>query len=181
MRSVVIALLVVAVAVPAAAQTPCLMAYFDGNFTQGAEDCPAAPVGTVLDTLYIVALNFNTFLKAIEFSVELPPELTYQAEVPVSLAFGNTQTGLALALPQPFDAFGPTELVRILFLWNCDNCGGHEDAQIIVQPHPGTGYLRAVRWPDDVLIDAVGMTSLVCQTVPVEDTTWGQLKALYSD
>jgi hypothetical protein len=39
---------------------------------------------------------------------------------------------------------------------------------------------RFVRYSDGALIDVIGMTSLVCAQVPVEETSWGKLKALYT-
>jgi hypothetical protein len=51
----------------------------------------------------------------------------------------------------------------------------------IVTAHPGTGFVGGVDYPNYDLVPAVGMTSLVCPTVPLEDTTWGKIKSIYGE
>lgn len=183
MKKAVIALLLVTMGVlPVLAQTENFQVYFDDNYTQATAECPAAPPGTVLDTLYVVANNFNMWVSAGELSVQYPAELAWIADIPnTPLAIGSTPTGVAYSWTLPQSAFGPFEVCKVLVSWMCNDCAGtaFPGGQVIVQPHPQTGFARLVRYPDNVVVDGIGLTSLVCAQVPVEETTWGRLKALF--
>jgi hypothetical protein len=62
----------------------------------------------------------------------------------------------------------------------CDNCSeANQNAPVVVVPYPDSGKIRALRYPDLFEVQAVGMKSLICATIPNEDTTWGKVKALY--
>ena len=54
----------------APAQVPSVAVYFDEALSQTSQDCQGN--GTI-DTLYVVALNFNDWISAIEFSVGYTP------------------------------------------------------------------------------------------------------------
>ena len=69
---------------------------------------------------------------------------------------------------------------EVLVTWMCDACVGNENAELVVNPYFNQTDVQATRWPDNVLFTAIGMTSLVCATVPTEETSWGKVKALYS-
>jgi hypothetical protein len=178
--AIVVALLVLA-SVPLAAQTPTVQVYFDENFS-GSGDCPSAPPGTVLDTLYVYANNFNMFMSSIEFQIDYPAQLSWVADVPSqdALAIGTTPAGVALAWTIPQNAFEPFQMCQVLVTWQCDACAGLENTPLVVVGHPFSNQVRAVRWPDNTEIIAVGMTSLICAVVPVEETSWGRVKALYN-
>jgi len=169
---------------PAMAQTENFQVYFDDLYQEGAADCPGMGV---LDTLYVVANNLNEFFTAAEFSVQLPAELLWVADLPnTPLAIGNTQSGVAYSWSLPQDGFAPYELTRMLVTWNCNDCSGipSPGGQVVVTKNlanpPAVLNPRFARHPDDVLIDVIGMTSLVCAQVPVEETSWGRVKALYN-
>jgi hypothetical protein len=183
MKTAVIALLLVTLALPAMAQGENFQVYFDDNYTQGAADCPG--VG-VLDTLYVVANNLNMFFTAAEFSVSLPAQLTWLADIPnTPLAIGNTQSGVAYSWTLPQNGFASYEICQILVTWNCDDCAGVVSPgwEVVVNRNlanpPAVTQPRVTRYPDIVLIDVIGNTSLICAQVPVEETSWGKLKALY--
>jgi hypothetical protein len=63
----------------------------------------------------------------------------------------------------------------------CQLCVGISEVAIDVVPNPDSGQLRAIRWPSDEFVTAVGQRSLICTTVPAEETTWGSIKALYNN
>ncbi len=159
------------------AQVPFVQVYFD-DLAHTSKDCPGA--GT-LDTLLVVAHNFNIWMTAIEYSIQYPPSLTWLGDIsPSPVNLGNTPSGVATAFPTPLNAFQPVLVMQVLVNWECTTCGGTPEA-VIVGPHPGSGFLRATRYPDNATVIGVGMTSLVCPgTVPVQETTWGQVKALYN-
>lgn len=166
------------------AQVPNMQVYFNSHINQAQEVCQG--MGAI-QTWYVVANNLNNFIKSIEYAVSYPPAVTWLADLPVTdtIVFGTTPTGVGQAFTDPGDGFGPLVVIKVLVSWNCEVCGsgaGAWDQPVVAIPHPGTGFLRAVRWPDDFIIQLTGMTSIICpQVVPVEETSWGQLKALYED
>jgi hypothetical protein len=166
------------------AQVPNVQAYFDANLTETSRDCQG--VG-VLQDVFIVANNFNMFLSAIEYGVDYSgaaAELIYLGEISAApLALGTTPIGVAQSWNLPQNAFGPLVVMKVIMQWNCDACQlPAQNAPIVVVPHQVSGFLRGVRWPDQLLVTGLGMTSVVCAgPVPVQETTWGQIKSLYNN
>ena len=168
---------------------PNIQIYFDDGLTLGSANCPNAPIGTVMDTLYVVANNFDAWISAVEFQVFYPPQLFFVADnLDTPLSIGSSPTGISIAWATPKSCFGSTVLAQVLVIWQCNDCvsivGGvpNPDAPIDIGPNPGQNLTaaRAVEWPNQTTFDIVGMRSLICATVPVEETTWGQIKALYN-
>jgi hypothetical protein len=168
----------------ATAQTPHVVVFFDeGAWTQTTEVCRG---NGVLDTLAVVAVNFGMWMSAIEYSITYPDistaSLVWLADMPVApLNIGNTAAGVASSWPLPQNAFAPLGVMNVLVKWLCDDCSASTNAPIIAGPHLVTGFVRATRWPDNVLFEGTGLTSLVCPVVPVEEKTWGGVKALYDN
>jgi hypothetical protein len=160
----------------AAQQLPHLMLYFDDLYTVGSKDCP----GVALDSCYIVAKNFDMWLQAIEFQVLYPPEMAWIADdAGTALVIGDTPSGIAASWPLPQNAFVPYAVAKVTFMWNCVAGCPQTDVPIRIISHPGSTKLRAIRWPDLGEIFPIGMTSLICAIIPVEETSWGKIKALY--
>lgn len=160
------------------AQTPNVGVFFDHSFSRMDKDCPA---GGGVDSAFVVASNFNAFLSGIEYSVNYPTSMTWLSDYgtpPVTI--GSTPTGISEGFALPQNGFSPIIVAKILFLWNCGGCVVTDDP-IIVSPHPLSGFVRATDFPNYDLINAVGMTSLVCATVPAEETSWGRIKSLYGE
>jgi hypothetical protein len=181
---VVIAVVIGLMAINANAQIPNVQVYFDYNLTETGANCPVAPPGTVLDSCYVVANNFNMWMNAIEYTIDYPPQILWVGDVfPTDrLTIGNSPSGVGVSWPLPGNAFGALVIQKIRFYWMCDNCdpqGPNADAPISVLPYPLQSTVRAVRWPDLAIVPGVGMTSLICATVPVEETTWGGIKSMY--
>ena len=167
------------VAGAANAQLPYIMVYYDDFYTIGNKDCPSGTPGTTIDSVYVVAQQINRWFSAVEYSITYPPQMTYLSEVVNGgLSIGNTSTGIAQTWTFPLNGFQPAMINKVYFLWNCDGCTS-TNRFIIVGQHPGTGYIRGVEFGSNDLFNIVGMTSVVCGTTPVEDTTWGNIKALY--
>lgn len=127
-------------------------------------------------------MNFNDWISAIEFSVDYTPvsAFTWLADVASTpLVIGNTLTGIALTWQIPQSGFSPLLVVQSLIAWNCDDCAGFPDQILEVKPHPQTGFVRAVQYPDRTFIDAVGLSAAICVSVPTKTATWGAVKALY--
>ena len=131
----------------------------------------------------VFAVNFNMWMAAIEYSIDYSPALIFLGDIldPSALAIGNSPTGIAISYPIPGNAWGPFRTQEASVLWNCDNCSGWENTRVVVYPHPSSGKLRAISWPDLVSVDGIGMTSYICQEpVPVKESTWGNVKSLYN-
>lgn len=170
---------------PARSETPYVQIYFDRNWTQAFENCPGTGV---LDTLYIVANEFNAFIAGIEFSVDYPDELSWIADFdtqPVTL--GVTPTGFSTAWAIPQNGYSPFLVAKVLVMWVCDYCG-NLDSPLCPNVHPTSGYVRAVRFPDYEFIYATVKPACICPVwgctcpeipVAVEKTTWGRIKGLY--
>jgi hypothetical protein len=179
---VVVALAIGLFATVSSAQTPNVSVYFDNTLTQQAADCPAVTPGTVAQTVYVVAANFNMWMQAIEYQIVYPAALTFLGDAvdpATQLSIGSSPLGIGITWPLPANAFVPLVVQTANVLWMCDNCDGFQNQQLVVIPHPSSGLVRAIRWPDTQVVLGVGLTSLVCATIPVEETTWGGIKALY--
>jgi hypothetical protein len=185
-------LLVFSLFCPAFSQTPRLQIYFDAQLTQKFADPPYAPPYTIVDSLYIVAEGFDAYLSAIEYSVDYTPHLLWLTDITTGLNIGTTPNGIATAWPTPQNAYSPFVVAEVLFLWGFEYCiGSVYDLPLCANGHPATGSIRATRWPDLQLIYATNNAACICplctgsscvcptQPIPVEDSTWGQIKALY--
>jgi hypothetical protein len=172
----------VTIAGSAYAQEPNIQVYFD-DMSSAQADCPpvGTPWNTEFTTLWVVANNFDMYVAAVEFMIDYPPQLTWLGDIyNTDTVIGNSASGVSLAWTIPLDAFDRAVLMQATCAWACDGCAGNENTPVDVVPNPNQGLLRALRWPDNVSFDVVGMRSLICATVPVEETTWGQIKSLYN-
>jgi len=182
MRTALVALLILALGQVAVAQTPYYQIYFDDAHTIAAMDCPPGPVGTVIDTIHVVAHNFNTFFIATEFAIDYSANLLHMGDIPGGdLVIGSSPTGITQSWGTPVMAFNPVRVMSATVLWMCSGCAGSENTPVVVIPNPMTSGLVFVNWPGVQAVNAVGMTSLICATVPVEETSWGRIKALYEE
>jgi hypothetical protein len=190
---VVFAVVLGVFAVQASAQLPNVGVYFHhdgwGGYSQMAADCPAAPAGTVVDQAYVVANNFNMWVVGIEYMIEYPVEVTWNADIIVSgqLKIGQSPTGIAITWQLPQNGFAQLLCQEVLFTWMCEEgyCGPDPMPNnipwvVVPSPYSVSGQVQAVRWPDNGLVTGVGLTSLICPwTIPTEETTWGGIKAMY--
>ena len=173
------------------AQTPFVAVYFDHAFQ--TEASPVAPnpcpgIG-VLDTLYFAATNFNAFLSGIEFQVHYPASIIWITDFDFpptnttpGTTLGNTVSGVSVGWANPQNGFSTVDIGKALIQWNCDQCEQGFDLPIIVTGHPlFAPNPRATDFPGFQFINGVGLTSLICVTVPVEESTWGKVKSLYQD
>ncbi len=164
------------------AQTPNVTIYFDEYASETSADCPTGEIGTVDDEFLVVANNFNMWLNAIEYAIEYPAQIEFGSDVLVdnTLALGSSPLGIAIVFTIPGQAFGPLVVQKVEFTWMCDNCSEpNQNAPVKVVPFPASGKIRGLRYPDLLEVQGVGMTSLICATIPNEATTWGKVKALY--
>lgn len=185
MRKVLAVVIVAAIlsigALSAFAQVPNVQVYFDENLTQTQSNCGGF---LVPDTLNVVANNFNMLLSTIEFSI-IPPttKALYVGDVhrPDALWLGSSPTGVTITYSIPHNAFVPFVCMRYAILWLCDTCDAVSEP-IIVGPEPFEGVVAAIEWQTFRKVVGVGMTSLICPgVISTEESTWGRVKALYSE
>ena len=165
------------------------------------EDCPG--VG-VIDSIYFIAYNLNhPEVDGIEFRVLYPLELTHIADqvfpgssglipegapkagspVPIGVTLGSTAAGVSAVWGLPQNGFFPLFIGLAIVQWNCAPGCATTNIPIQVVGHPlfNASTPQYTDRPTNMLRDATGLTSLICETVPVEETTWGRVKALYSE
>lgn len=173
------------------AQTPSVSVYFDEDLTRVEPSCPDQPPGTVLGTLFVIAEHFPAPFIQLEYRVKFPAEVLYLGEVVRGgSAVGVSPIGIIQTWETPQDASSHLVVNEIWMLWMCVYCM-ETDIQICVDTHPETGYFRALRWPDMAAIYPMSHTAVACPLlhtyppctisppVPVEETTWGEVKSLY--
>jgi hypothetical protein len=171
-------------AISAKAQVPNVGVFFDQNLQYMWADCPPGTPLTVLDTCYVALHNANMFVGSVEYMIEYPPYMSYMGDIVPGISgedylkAGNSNTGIGVVWPIPKNGFQGILVHMTRFLWNCNGCDAGEQC-VMVLPHPDSGKIRAIRWPDLWELPLVGMTSSICKTVPVEENTWGGIKALY--
>ncbi|UCG52977.1 MAG: hypothetical protein JSW58_05310 [Candidatus Latescibacterota bacterium] len=184
------------------AQTPYVAVYFDRTFQTEAkppypppQPCPG--VG-VFDTLYVAASNFNILVTGAEFQIDYPalymtwvgewsptfthPQFGELAYWPVKL--GTSPTGVSLGagdITFQNGFAGAVRLLEVLIMWTCDVCTVEQG--LIVNGNPlGFGTFPALIERETYIpYFGIGMTALVCATLPTEETTWSRVKALYTD
>jgi hypothetical protein len=181
------------------AQLPRLQVYFDASFTETYANCPDSPPGTEIQELYFVAHNFNAWLSAIEFRVLYPPQMMFlgdnldDGQGGLKLMLGTSPEGIAVAWTVPANGFEPLFVSRATVLWMCQGCA-EVNHRVCFDVYPTSGKLRAVRWPDESIIYGFGQAGMICPTccptgpvicpdytIPVQPTTWGAVKALYTE
>jgi hypothetical protein len=185
-------LLLFASSYPAHSDTPYLQIYFDADLTEYYADCPPDPPGTVFDSVYVAAVGFDAFISAIEYRIDYTPHFVWLADVTTGLNIGQTTTGIATAWPYPQNAYSPLVVAKVMVMWVCQNCTPEfTHVPFCANGHSLTGYIRAVRWPDNQFIYATNKATCLCPTccgdpcecpsspIPVEESTWGSIKALY--
>lgn len=174
---VVVALMATVVAV--SAQTPYIAVYFNQGLSEQEAVCP----GPGVDTWFVAALNFNAYLSGAEFAIEYPVAVTWMADLnKPAVSVGNTPTGISMGFPLPVNGFNPVFLCSPQVWWNCSACAEpYLDNAVRVVANPSTGFLGVTDYPQFNMIPGVGLTAWICRTIPVEDTTWGQVKSLYGE
>ncbi|MBI4720437.1 MAG: hypothetical protein HY770_04290 [Chitinivibrionia bacterium] len=162
-------------AAAASAQTPMVQIVFDEAFTAQTHVC----INGEIDSAFVVARNFNSWVVGIEFAIAYPASIPWFGDTGTpELTMGNTKNGISMVWQLPLNGYETAHLCTIWY--RCNNC--LPDTPITVIPHPISGFVRATRYPDLAFINAIGWTSIFCpDIIPAEQTTWGTVKALYQD
>jgi len=172
----------------AIAQVPNVQVYFDANHTQTQTNCPGgAPFSGPPVELYVVMNNWNFNIQGVDFSISYPPALQWLGDIlpdpDTSIMVGNSPTGIAIAYANCCyqDGFQAVEVLRPLVLWGVCDCN-QGPQPIVVGGNTALAKTSpsAIRREDFAEFAGVGMTSLICPGfIATEQSTWGQVKALY--
>lgn len=175
-------IVILSLAVNASAQIPFVQVFFDTGSSLAQKDCP----GVMTDNLYVFAMNYNMYIAAIQYWIDLSDALTYLGmTLPTgALSIGSVvdpANGISISYPVPGDGFVPYVTMTISVLWNCSECTDWEITPITVHGFGPGGLVETVSWPDLTMKMGIGMISLICAypPIPAEQTTWGSVKSLY--
>jgi hypothetical protein len=138
--------------------------------------------------LYIYGLNINEFYTAVEYRLVLcgclmPIGVVYHSNTVVTN--GNPWTGVQQAFYPPINGFFPgLDLWATVFVQcggSCDDCSG--DNLLFIDEHPVSQAIQGTRADKfATLFPIVGLTTILCpNSIGTEETTWGKVKALYSE
>lgn len=182
--AVVLAMLLIGVYTGGAlAQVPFIQAYFDADYNDTQSPCKTPGSSS---TLYVAALNLNSFVTGIDYKLLFPPALMYTGESvnagPSDPVIGNSQIGIAIAYNFPQNGFVTMLLSKVFVDWtgDCDCLQGPQPLRVVGYDDVYSPVPQAVSWPSGQPFDVVGMLSLICPGgVSTETTTWGGVKALY--
>jgi len=172
----------------AIAQVPNVQVYFDPNFTQTQAQCPGtAPFSGPPVELHVVMNNWNMNVTGVDFSISYPPALVFLGDnlldPETTAKIGDSATGIAIAYGNccTQDGFQPIEVLRPLVLWGVCDCNQPPQPLVVGGYTPlGKTTPSAIRREDFVEFSGLGMTSLICPgAIATEQSTWGQVKALY--
>ena len=147
-----------------------------------AEHFTPPGVAGQVDSFYVIAYNLNCLVTGIEWQIVFPSAMTFITDIDTQpVLFGDSQAGAAMGWAIPQDGFQAINVATVIFQWNITSCGGpRKNLDVPVVGHPLFAPVpRNTCFNDPLIYDDVGLTALICATVPVEESTWGKVKALY--
>ena len=187
----VLLLLVIALLIPGMLWATATMGVFFG-YTPGLMAMSPPPF-TEFDA-YLYLHHADYYVTAIEYSLITPDDpghawfsissVTYPDNK--SIHDGDPFSGHSIAYWPPLNGYMPG--YNLLCSYKCytfEPCwsegGAMIDYEIVVGPHPDSGYLRGTFTPDNEFFDIIGLTSVLCPEVPVAvgDESWGAIKSVY--
>jgi hypothetical protein len=163
-------------------------------FEFDAEKTACSPAPFTAFTMYLYVRHAEHYVTAVEYSIVTPGDpghaLFSITEVRYpdgeSICDGDPFSGHTIAYWPPLNGFMPGYNLLCSFtctaLEPCWNAGGAMvDYEIVVGPHPESGWLRGTFAPDNQLFDIVGLTSKLCPEEPGDagGEGWGAAKSLY--
>jgi hypothetical protein len=174
---VVLAFVSSLLAFSARAQVPIIQVYLDDEFQITDAVCPGFGL---VDTLYVVASNFSVPIVDVEYQILGFGSFSPLFDILPSgfTATGFSGAGINVSFGGPADATGLFLVERIGGGWFCADCTG-PILTLSVVPHPDSGKIQATAWPTLSKIEAAGGINILCTSIPVRETTWGKVKALF--
>jgi hypothetical protein len=187
----VLGALVIALAIPGMLSATATMGVYFG-YTPGAMASSPAPF-VEFDT-YLYLHHAEKYVTAIEYSLVTPDDpghawfsitaVSYPDEK--TIHDGDPFSGHSIAYWPPLNGFIPGyNLVCSYKCYTFEACwdagGAMIDYEIVVGPHPDSGFLRGTFTPDNEFFDIIGLASVLCpeEPVAVEEESWGTIKSMY--
>lgn len=142
-------------------------------------------------TAYIYGHALDCYVDAFEFGMMLPAGIVVTGfTVPEgSLTQGGLPTGLAITYWPPLNGVDPGYnllcTVDLLALppGACMWLGGalvNAPLQIVADATAGAALPRESCWPENYLVEVVGLTSIICpDQISTESKSWGAIKSLF--
>ncbi len=178
--SVLIFVLGTALSSPAAASTPTIATYYDANGSQ-IKNCDGS---TEFSDVHIVALNINAWVSAFRYKIEYPPPFIYLDEHSFfsdPVIGGTSDTGIEISYPSPV-YFGESQLIhRAGVIWVCGPGCLIANVYIAPVPFPGLTEIEVdvVQGETTTTLSMSASAAVLCPALPVQEQTWGKIKALY--
>jgi hypothetical protein len=155
-----------------------------------------APPPFVPFYVYIYLHSSDHYVTAVEYQLQTPLDpghaLFFYSNVcypeSYSVSLGNPFDGHSITYWPPLDGWNPgyNELccLECYIAEPCWNDGGAMiEYLLVIGPHPDSGNLSGIYWPDYMPFPIIGLTSVLCpeEPVPVEEESWGAIKAMVAD
>jgi hypothetical protein len=162
------------------------------GYTPGTKASSPAPFEGFNAYLYLH--HAERYVTAVEYSLVTPDDpghawfsitaVSYPDEK--TIHDGDPFSGHSIAYWPPLNGFVPG--YNLLCSYECfifepcwDAGGAMIDYEIVVGPHPDSGFLRGTFAPENEFFDIIGLTSVLCpeEPVAVEEESWGTIKSMY--
>ncbi len=168
---------------PAAGQLPpgggSLYLFSDSSFTDSSY-VDQAP-GKV--SVYVVHRGVTYgHVRIVWFMVEASPGITFEwlgeSSPMATLVVGDSQTGIAMDYGACL--FPDPGLILVIHYWGFGTSDPCSSLRVVAPPGTPTGEITVGLCVGQGPISAVGKRLLVNSSVPVETSTWGRVKSLYT-
>ncbi len=159
--------------------TPSIATYFDENGLQ-IEICD----GYRFSDIHVVALNVNAWVSSFRYKIEFPPPFTFLGGfgfVADPIVDGTADTGIEISYPSPV-YFGANQLIHTAgVVWTCSYGCPYSNVYIAPVPFPGLTEIEVdvVQGETTTTLFLNTSAAVLCPTLPVQQQTWGKIKALY--
>ena len=183
--------LVITLLIPSVLGATATMGVYFG-YTPGATALSPAPF--VYFDAHLYLHHAEQYVTAIEYSLLTPDDpghawfsiaaVTYPDEK--TIHNGDPFGGHSIAYWPPLNGYMPG--YNLLCSYTCvtfepcwDEGGAMIDYDIVIGPHPDSGFLRGTYAPDNEFFGIVGLTSRLCPEEPVAagDESWGAIKSMH--
>jgi hypothetical protein len=183
--------LMIALTIPSVSVATATMGVYFG-YTPGAVSFSPVPFVEFDAALYLH--HAEKYVTAIEYSLITPDDPGHAWFSIISVSYPDEKTihdgdpfsGHSIAYWPPLNGFLPG--YNMICSYKCftfepcwDAGGAMIDYEIVVGPHPDSGFLRGTFAPDNEFFDIIGLTSVICpeEPVSVEEESWGTIKSMY--
>ena len=162
------------------------------GYAPGAMTLSPAPF--VYFDAYLYLHHADQYVTAVEYLLITPDDPSHAWFSITAVSYPDNKTihdsdsfaGHSIAYWPPLNGYMPG--YNLLCSYTCvtfepcwDAGGAMIDYEIVIGPHPDSGFLRGTYAPDNEFFDIIGLTSKLCpeEPVAVEEESWGAVKSMY--